>query len=89
MNGRGPASLLVDSSGNLVGVVQDGTVYRLQVEGTITDGDGNTANVELDGTRKALAVSDPELLAVASGILNRLDRILAHLEVITGQEDPL
>ena len=35
---RGPASVIVDSAGNLVGVVLDGTTYRLQVEAKIIGG---------------------------------------------------
>lgn len=86
---RGPARLLIDDQGNPVGVTLDGTVYRLQVEAVVTDGSGLTSAVETDGTRLAQAVSYPELLSLASGILDRLDRVLAHLEQITDQEDPL
>ena len=35
MSQRNPASILLDVNGNLVGVIQDGTVYRLQVEAKI------------------------------------------------------
>lgn len=36
MSNLSPASILYDSSGNAIGVVQDNTLYRLQVEAKIT-----------------------------------------------------
>ena len=84
-----PAAILFDSDGNAVGVVQDGAVYRLQVQATVTDGGDGVAALEVDGTRTAQAVSYPELLATAGAILERLDRVCAHLADITGEDDPL
>lgn len=84
-----PAAILFDSDGNAVGVVQDGAVYRLQVQATVTDGGDGVAALEVDGTRTAQAVSYPELLSVAGAILERLDRVCAHLADITGEDDPL
>jgi hypothetical protein len=87
--GRGPASVLVDADGNVVGVVQDGTVYRVQVESTIADSEGTTAEVHVDGTRRALEVAQPELVAIAYRIEEQLAELLLHARSITGDEDPL
>jgi hypothetical protein len=38
MSADSPASILFDELGNPVGVIQDGTIYRLQVQSTLTDG---------------------------------------------------
>jgi len=86
---RGPARLLIDDQGNPVGVTLDGTVYRLQVQAVVADSSGATSDLESDGARVAQAVSYPELLALASGILQRLDRVLLHLAAMTDEEDPL
>ena len=85
---RNPASILFDSDGNAVGVVLDGTVYRLQVEAVLTDGTGAIGGIETEGTRKALAVSDPELLAAVQRIGDKLDTVLAQLADITGEDSP-
>lgn len=87
--GRGPASVLVDADGNVVGVVQDGQVYRVQVESTIADSDGNVARLDLTGNRKALAVSYPEMLSAIHRMEESLEKINAHLADITGEDDPL
>ena len=86
---RGPASVIVDEAGNLVGVDYDGTTYRLQVEAVVANGDGDFAGVEVDGTRAAQAVSYPELLSAVESIGDKLDRILGYLATITGDEEPL
>jgi hypothetical protein len=86
---RGPARLLIDDQGNPVGVTLDGTVYRLQVQAVVTDSTGATSDLETDGVRVAQAVSYPELLALASGILQRLDQVLAHLAHMNDEDDPL
>lgn len=87
--GRGPAALLVDSDGNVLGVVQDGTTYRLQVEALVTGPGGVSAGIENTGTREGLAVSYPEMLAVLGRISAQLDLVLQHLHTITGEEEPL
>jgi hypothetical protein len=89
MSQRNPASILLDVDGNLVGVIQDGTVYRLQVEATVVNSEGSAADIEVMGTREALAVSYPELLSFVSRIEQSLERINAQLATITGNEDPL
>ena len=89
MSQRNPASLIIDVDGNLVGVLFDGSVYRLQVDTTISDTSGNIADVEVIGTRKALAIEYPELLSAVTRIEAALEKINAHLADITGDEDPL
>lgn len=86
---RGPASVLVDADGNLLGVVQDGTVYRLQVESKVAGTSEAGAVVETMGSREALAVSYPELLKVLEKISSQLDVALNQLAEITGEESPL
>lgn len=89
MSQRNPASLIIDVDGNLVGVLFDGSVYRLQVDTTISDTSGNIADVEVIGTRKALAIEYPELLSAVTRIEEALEKINAQLADITGEEDPL
>lgn len=89
MSQRNPASILLDVDGNLVGVIQDGTVYRLQVEATVVNNEGSAADIEVMGTREALAVSYPEQLKVLERITNQLDLILRQLASVTGEDDPL
>lgn len=89
MSQRNPASLIIDVDGNLVGVLFDGSVYRLQVDTTISDTSGNIADVEVIGTRKALAIEYPELLSAVTRIEDALEKINAQLAEITGDEDPL
>ena len=89
MSQRNPASLIIDVDGNLVGVLFDGSVYRLQVDTTISDTSGNIADVEVIGTRKALAIEYPELLSAVTRIEEALEKINAQLAEITGDEDPL
>jgi len=87
---RGPASVIVDSAGNLVGVVLDGTTYRLQVEAKIIGGvSGVSADVVTEGTRNAQSIEYPELLAAVERIGARLDTVCAQLAAITDERDPL
>ena len=37
MTNESPASIIFDTQGNPIGVVLDGTIYRLQVEATISE----------------------------------------------------
>jgi ABC-type proline/glycine betaine transport system substrate-binding protein len=89
MSQRNPASVLLDLNGNPVGVVLDGTVYRLQVEATLTNAAGTSADIEQMGSREALAVSYPELLKVLERISAQLATIETHMAVITDEDDPL
>jgi len=89
MSQRNPASLIIDINGNLVGVVYDGTVYRLQTETTLTDGAGNTADMELTGTRVGLSVEYPELLQEVRKLTEMMGTVLLQLADITGEENPL
>lgn len=87
--GRGPASVLVDADGNVVGVVQDGEVYRVQVQATVAGADGATAEVNTDGGRQALAIAQPELVAIAYRIEAQLHELLRHARSVTGDDEPL
>lgn len=89
MSQRNPASIIMDVNGNLVGVIQDGTVYRLQVEAKLAGTEGATADVETMGNREGLAVSYPEMLKVLERISAQLDIVLNQLAEITGEESPL
>ena len=87
---RGPARILVDDQGNLVGVLYDGSVYRLQTEGVIADSEsGVLAQVIQSGNRKALSIEYPELLNEVRTLTRKLDTVLAHLAQINDEEDPL
>ena len=85
------APVLVGRLGNPVGVVYDaeGTTYRLQVEAQLTGSGGGAVASETTGTREAMAVSYPELLAAVLRIEAALDKINAQLADITGEDDPL
>ena len=89
MSQRNPASILLDVNGNLVGVIQDGTVYRLQVEAVLAGTSGTSADIETMGNREGLAVSHPEILEVLEKISSQLDIVLNQLAEITGEESPL
>ena len=81
-----PASILYDENGNPVGVLYDGTVYRVQVDTIISDVDGNVADIEQVGNRDALAVEYPMLLKRAEDILGELRIIRRHIQTITEEE---
>lgn len=89
MSQRNPASILLDVNGNLVGVMYDGSVYRLQVEALLTGPGGVSADIESMGTREALAVSYPEMLKVLERIDAQLARLNAQIATITDEEHPL
>lgn len=89
MSQRNPASVLLDLNGNPVGVMFDGTVYRLQVEAVVTNAAGTSADIEQMGSREALAVSYPEMLKVLERISAQLATITTHMAVITDEDDPL
>lgn len=89
MSQRNPASLIIDINGNLVGVMYDGSVYRLQTETTVSDGEGNTAGVEFTGNRIGLSVEYPELLTEVQKLNAKMDTVLLQLADITGEGDPL
>ena len=81
-----PASILYDENGNPIGVLYDGTVYRVQVDTIISDVDGNVADIEQVGNRDALAVEYPMLLKRAEDILGELRIIRRHIQTITEEE---
>jgi hypothetical protein len=60
MSALSPASLIVDSSGNAVGIVLDGVIYRLQVAAKLDAGDNTVGRVKLtDGTNVIGTPSQP------------------------------
>jgi hypothetical protein len=73
MSADSPAALLIDSSGNYVGVLLDGSIYRLQVLGKVTNASGTQINPatedtlalikDADGIKK---ITDPVFLDVES-----------------------
>jgi hypothetical protein len=83
-----PASLIIDLNGNLVGVLYDGSVYRLQVEALVGK-DGESANIETMGNRGALAVSYPEMIKLLERINAQLDTLNRHMATVTEESDPL
>jgi hypothetical protein len=89
MSNRNPASLLVDSAGNIIGSSNDGSSYRLKVDALLSSSSGTSIDVEVVGTRGAAAVSYPEQLKVLERISAQLDIILNQLAEITGEESPL
>lgn len=65
MSSDSPAAILFDELGNPVGVMLDGTVYRLQVETIVTDTSGNgPAAVKPPNT--AAVSADPALVVAIS-----------------------
>lgn len=62
----------------------NGSIYRELEEDPV-----ELADLEVEGSRTAQAVSYPELLATASRIETWLHKIHAQLADITGEEDPL
>ncbi|MGI0058128.1 MAG: hypothetical protein ACREBJ_00025 [Nitrosotalea sp.] len=65
MSNESPAAILFDEFGNPVGVIFDGTVYRLQVQGTIVDGYGN-GPVAVTPPFTPASASDPALVVAPS-----------------------
>jgi hypothetical protein len=53
-----PASILYDENGNPVGVILDGSIYRLQTEAKahVHDGSGNAITSKVDGSYRRLSV---------------------------------
>lgn len=89
MSQRNPASILLDVDGNLVGVMYDGAVYRLQVEALLTGPGGVAVAIETMGNREAIAVSYPEMLKVLERISSQLEKVAAQLATVTDEGDPL
>lgn len=65
MSNESPAAILFDELGNPVGVIFDGTVYRLQVQGTIVDGYGN-GPVTVTPPFTPATTADPALVVAIS-----------------------
>jgi hypothetical protein len=54
MAGRSPASILFDETGNPIGVVLDGAVYRLQTTGKVQNSSGTQIDPATEGTLSAI-----------------------------------
>ncbi len=84
--------VIYDQFGNPVGVIFDGSVYRLAVDASIS----GTVSAELTGldtetmgNREALAISYPEMLKVLERISSQLDTVLRHLAIVSDESDPM
>jgi hypothetical protein len=85
MSNRNPASVLVDSAGNIIGSSTDGTSYRLKVDALMAAADGSTVDLEVTGTRTAQAVSYPQLLDAVLQLSDQMNEVLLHLREVTGE----
>ena len=65
MSNDSPAAILFDELGNPVGVIFDGTIYRLQTQDTIVDGYGN-GPVAVTAPNAPAISSDPALVVAIS-----------------------
>lgn len=65
MSNESPASIIFDESGNPVGIVFDGTVYRFQTQTTITDGYSN-GPVAVKPPNTAALSTDPAFVVAIS-----------------------
>ena len=81
-----PASVLFDASGNPVGVVLDGSIYRLQVEAKISE---DSSGLATELTAEEIRIWQERLLVALERITDRLDTMLAQLATITDEDDPL
>jgi ATP-dependent Zn protease len=80
MSDLSPAAILYDETGeHAVGVVLDGTVYRLQVIGKVQDANGTTINpaTEEQTFKSGTVVQD---------MLAELRRVRVLLEILTDEE---
>ncbi len=94
----GIARLLVDSSGNIVGVLLDDTVYRLQTEtkqgpaGDVDDpwpvrlytAGGNPLSVYTCGECRSLVIHSDPMVRQLRDIKITLQLILQHFQVMNG-----
>jgi hypothetical protein len=65
MSNESPASILFDENGNPVGVIFDGTIYRLQTQDIIVDGYGN-GPVSVTPPFTPATTADPALVVAIS-----------------------
>ena len=65
MSNESPAAIIFDELGNPVGVMFDGYVYRLQVQTTITDNNGN-GPVAIKGPNQSAVATDPAMVVAIS-----------------------
>jgi len=84
MSDISPAQVLYDEAGNPVGVILDGSIYRLQVEATLAAGHGlateaTLAAIEGHGIDASLLLTDHDLIVRAVNELQRIRVLLEHL----------
>lgn len=72
---RSPASVIVDSSGNLVGVVLDGTTYRLQVDAKLSTGDSDLVVLDATDGGPTLTVADESTHVLLRQVLLELRKL--------------
>lgn len=74
-----------DSGGNAIGVLLDGTVYRLQVEAKLVGDEGDDVAVS-DGGQPKLMVVDMEAANLLNKIEKHLGILLLHMQCITEEQ---
>ena len=82
-------AVLYDASGNPIGVIADGSIWRIQAEAKIVGDSGVSADVNTEGARNAQAVEYPELLAAVEKLSAVVQTLASQLATITGEDDPL
>lgn len=75
--------VLRDTSGNAIGVVLDGTVYRLQVQTKLVNEDGDEIDFAEDGGQETLEVADQSVRDLLQRIFDELRRMNAMLAYAT------
>ena len=79
MSDISPAALLVDADGNQVGIVLDGTVYRLQSLGKLLNVAGTQVNPATEDTLAGVATETK--LELVRALLATIDADTGHLDV--------
>jgi len=70
--GESPAAVIVDADGNQVGVLLDGTVYRLQTIGKVVDSSGVQVDPAAEGTLASLNASTVDAITEQTVILRQM-----------------
>jgi hypothetical protein len=76
MSSDSPASILFDELGNPVGVIFDGHVYRLQVQGTLVDASGNQLVITGAG---AIKIDGSTVIQPVSGTITAVQPVASQL----------
>ena len=84
MSDVSPAQILYDEGGHPVGVVLDGSIYRLQVEAKLAEGHGlateaTLSAIEGHGIDASILLTDHDLLVRTVVELQRIRVLLEHL----------